>query len=170
MDNSEGQKQTSLGRDFLTYLCYRSDSGAGIVDVSENVKQFFIWIDGKIVLEDDRGTPANTVSYSGDDFSTADLKQTIRAGKKVKEARLRIECGETIWAFTLKADRLEISGLKIDMPRTNDPDERFFDRILNIEALNNLLDDIYKQFLFDVSENRWREKGYQEFQKWLQKA
>ena len=169
MDNSEEQKQTSLGRDFLTYLCYRSDAGAGVVDVAENAQQFIVWIDGKIMLEDDRGTPPNTVSYSGDGFSTTDLKQAIRAGKKVKEARLRIDRGETICAFTLKADRFEISGLKIDMPRTNDPDERFFDRILNIEALNNILDDIFKQFLSDVSENRWREKGYQEFQKWLRK-
>ena len=71
------------------------------------------------------------------------------------------------WTFTLRADRFEIAGLKIDMPAATDPEERFFGRILSIEALNALLDDLYILFVSEVQEKTWKTKGYREFQKWL---
>ena len=121
MDNGEQKRQNSFGRDFLTYICYKSDEKAGSFEIPGSGQQVSLWVDGKIVMEDDSCFPPNTVSYSGDDFTNQDLKQAIRSGKKVREARLRIENGETTWCFTLRADRLEVSGLKIDIPETDDP-------------------------------------------------
>ena len=169
MDKEPLQKQSSLGRDFLTYLCYKSDENAGSVSFPGTGKNIFVWIDGKIVMEDDRDPPPNTVSYSGDDFTSRDLKRAIRSGKKVREARLRIEKGENTWTFTLRADRFEISGLKINMPGTDDLDERFFARIYCIEALNSLLDALYDYFIGKVHGKSWKTKGYPEFQNWLMK-
>ena len=167
MDNGELKKQNSFGRDFLTYICYKSDEKAGLFEIPGSGQRFSLWVDGKIVMEDDSYSPPNTVSYSGDDFTNQDLKQAIRSGKKVREARFRIENGETIWSFTLRADRFEVSGLKIDMPRTDDIDERFFGRMLSIESLNSLIDTLYEYFIVEVYEKKWKTKGYLEFQKWL---
>ena len=167
MDNDVVKNQNTFGRDFLTYLCYKSDAHAGTIKIPGSGDQFSLWVDGKIVMEDDRNAPPNSVSYSGDDFTNQDLKQAIRSGKKVREARLRIEKGAQTWAFTLRADRLEISGLKIDMPNTADNEERFFGRILSIEALNELLDGLYDNFFSQVHDKAWKTKGYREFQTWL---
>ncbi len=65
--------------------------------------------------------------------------------------------------------RFEVSSLKIDLPQTNDMDERFFDRILCIEALNSLLDQLYEYFIGEVYEKKWQVQGYPEFQTWLNK-
>jgi recombination associated protein RdgC len=170
MDNESEKTDNSFGRDFLTYLCYKSDAKAGLFNVAEPAQQYSLWIDGKIVMEDDSNVPPNTVSYSGDDFNNQDLKQAIRSGKKVREARIRIEKSENTWSFILRADRLEVSGLKIDMPRTNDNDERFSGRILCIEALNLLIDDLYEYFLKEVSGKNWQTNGYREFHNWLNKS
>ncbi len=170
MNNEEFKKQSSLGRDFLTYICYKSDEKAGLFEIPASDLQFSLWVDGKIVMENDSGAPPNTVSYSGDDFTSLELKQAIRSGKKVRDARLRIEKGENTWSFVLRADRLEVSGLKIDMPRTkdNDLDERFYARILSIEALNSLLEELYGYFINQIHGKSWQTSGYSDFQKWLQ--
>ena len=167
MDKEALRNECSFGRDFLTYICYISDKNAGVIRIPGSDGQFTLWLDGRIVLEDDRDSPPNTVSYSGDDFTAEDFRQAIRSGKKVREAKLRIEQGANFWSFNLKAERLEVSSLKLDLPKTNDMDERFFDRILCIEALNNILDHLYKYFIGEVYEKKWQVEGYPEFQKWL---
>jgi len=167
MDSDVLRKKNTFGRDFLTYLCYKSDAQAGQIKLAPAEQEFALWVDSKIVMEDDRATPPNILSYSGDDFTNHDLKQAIRSGKRVREARLRLEKGVNAWTFTLRADRFEIAGLKINMPAATDPEERFFGRILSIEALNALLDDLYILFVSEVQEKTWKTKGYREFQKWL---
>jgi recombination associated protein RdgC len=167
MDSDILRQKNSFGRDFLTYLCYKSDAQAGQIKPASADQELALWIDSKIILEDDRATPPNILSYSGDDFTNQDLKQAIRSGKRVREARFRLERGGNAWTFTLRADRFEIAGLKIDMPAATDPEERFFGRILSIEALNTLIDELYGSFLSEVQEKTWKTKGYREFQKWL---
>ena len=166
MNDEAIRKQNTFGRDFLTWLCYKTDQSAGKIEMASG-DIFFLWIDGKIVMEDDRSTPANCVSYTGDDFTNQDIKLAVRAGKKAREARLRIEKGENTWTFTLRGDRMELSGLKIDMPKAADKDEQFFGRIMCIESLNILLDGLYTEFLMDVHSEQWKTAGYKKFQKWL---
>ncbi len=168
VDKEALQKQTGFGRDFLTYICYKSDKNAGVFAISSPDKQFSLWVDGKIVLEDDRESAPNAVSFSGDDFTSQDLKQAIQTGKKVKEARVRIEKGENTWCFTLRADSYAVSGLKIDMPRAEDSDEQFFGRMFSIEALNTIIDSLYIDFITEITAKAWKSKGYREFQQWLQ--
>jgi len=170
MDRDDLRKQCSFGKDFLTYICYISDKNTGVMNIPSSDEPFTLWLDGKIVMADDRDPPPNTVTYSGDDFTVDELKQAIRSGKKVKEARLRIEQGSNLWSFGLKAERFEIASVKIDIPQTNDMDERFFDRILSIEALNRILDQLYDFFISEVYEKKWQVEGYPEFQSWLKKT
>ncbi len=169
MNDEALRKQNTFGRDFLTWLAYKSDDRAGKLALATG-ETFFLWIDGKIVMEDDRTAPPNSISYTGDDFTDQEIKAAVRAGKKVREARLRIERGENTWTFTLRGERMEISGLKIDMPKAADKEEQFFGRIMNIESLNKLLDGLYTEFLMDVHGREWKDAGYRRFQKWLKKA
>ena len=166
MDNKD-QKQTGLGRDFLTYLCYKSDENGGQFEVPGSGEQFVLLLDGKIVLEDDQDAPPNTIIHSGDDFTDQHLKQALRSGKRVREARLRLEKGENTWMFTLKADRFEISGLKIEMPGARDIDERFYGRQYSIEALHGLLDAWFEHFVSEINKKTWKKAGYKDFQAWL---
>ena len=170
MSSRKEQSRQCLGRDFLTYLCYKSDDQAGAFEPEEPSQAFSLWLDGKIVLEDDRDVPPNSVAYSGDDFTNQDVKQAIRSGKKVREARFRIEKAENTWCFTLRADRLDVSGLKLDMPPSEDSDGQFFARIISIEALNDLIDALYKMFTAEFCSDTWKASGARRFQKWLQKS
>ncbi len=165
MDEQQG-KQTVIGREFLTWLYYQSDAGAGRIESQSEL--FELWIDRKVALEDDSIEPAACVSFSGDTFTSDDLKIAIRSGKKIREARFRLEKGENTWCFTLRADRLEVAGLKIDLPGADDIDERFHGRIIAISALNDFLDACFARFLDSVLSKKWKSGGCKEFQTWLE--
>jgi hypothetical protein len=159
-------KQTAIGREFLTWLYYQSDAAAGRIEAGGEL--FELWIDRKAALEDDSLEPASCVSFSGDTFTSDDLKVAIRSGKKLREARFRLEKGENTWCFTLRADRLEVAGLKIDLPGADDIDERFHGRIIAISALNDFLDACFARFLDSVLSKKWKSAGHKEFQAWLE--
>ncbi len=159
-------KQPAVGREFLTWLYYQSDAHAGRIEA--NGELFELWIDRRVALEDDSLEPASCVSFSGDTFTSDDLKAAIRAGKKVREARFRLEKGENTWCFSLRADRLEVAGLKIDLPGADDIDERFHGRIIAISALNDFLDACFARFLESVLGKKWKSGGRKEFQTWLE--
>jgi len=167
MDHEGLEQQSSIGRDFLTYLCYLSDAHAGKIPLDDAGEECFVWVDNKIVLEDAAASPPSVLTYAGEDFSAHDLKQAVRAGKRVREARLRIEKGHNTWTFTLRADRFDIAGLKIDMPGATDPEERLYGRIAALEGLNGLLDRLYGIFVAAVQDGHWKKRGYAAFQKWL---
>jgi hypothetical protein len=168
MDNETVNKQRRLGKDFLTYLCYKSDEQEGLFDIPGH-SRIHLWIDSKIMLEDDSGMTPSTIAYSGEGFTADDLKQAIRSGKKVTEARLKIEKDEGSWTFVLKASTFEISGLRIYPPpfKSNDPDGQFYLKMLSIEQLNSMLDELYYLFLKNMTGKTWEHEGYEKFQSWV---
>ena len=161
----EQSSKHAIGRDFLTWLYYQSDSRAGRIEAGGEL--FELWVDRKVVLEDDSLEPPSCVSFTGDTFTSDDLKAAIRSGKKIREARFRLEKLENTWCFTLRADRLEVASLKIDLPGADDIDERFHGRIIAISALNDFLDTCYAVFLDTVLSKKWKSGGNKEFQTWL---
>jgi len=164
--NEQSEKLSAIGREFLTWLYYQSDACAGRIEA--NGELYELWIDRKVALEDDGMDPPGCVSFSGDTFTSDDLKSAIRSGKKVREARFRLEKGENTWCFSLRADRLEVTGLKIDLPDADDIDERFHGRIIAISALNDFIDACFARFLDSVLSKKWKSGGRKEFQTWLE--
>lgn len=159
---------SALGKDFLTYLCYLSDSQNGVFEIAGK-GTFQVWLGDKIVLQDDADTPPNSIAISGRDFTAGDLKQAIKSGKKVTEAQFRIDRDETSWSFTLRAQRFDIASLRMNTPKfkADDSDARFYSRMLVIEELNEILDSLYYQFLHDVTEKNWGTEGYNKFREWI---
>ncbi len=168
MDSATLKEHNQFGKDFLTYLCYKSDENEGRFTVTGQ-GQLLLLIGDKIVLEDSGDAPRNSVSYSGEAFTGDDLKQAIRSGKKVCEAQFKIEKDTSTWSFTMKAQRFDISGLRMYPPtyKSDDPEGRFYGRMLSIEQLHSIIDELYHQFLRDISGKHWEDEGYKKFQKWL---
>jgi hypothetical protein len=161
---------SSLGRDFLTYLCYRSDERNGMFEVAGK-GTLHVWLGDKIVLQDEADTPPNSVSFSGRDFTADDLKQAIKSGKKITEAQFKIDKDETNWSFTIRGQRLDIASLRMNTAqfKADDSEARFYSRMLVIEELNEILDELYYRFLHDITEKKWETEGYKKFKEWMNK-
>jgi len=168
MSGATIKANSALGKDFLTYLCYLSDSRNGVFEIAGK-GTFQVWLGDKIVLQDEADTPPNSISFVGRDFTADDLKQAIKSGKKVTEAQFRIDKDETSWSFTLRAQRFDIASLRLNTPqfKADDSEARFYSRMLVIEELNEILDGLYYQFLHDVTEKNWETEGYKKFREWI---
>jgi recombination associated protein RdgC len=164
--DEQSSRHAAIGREFLTWLYFQSDSNAGRVEAGGEL--FELWLDRRVILEDDSIEPPSCVSFSGDTFTSDDLKTAIKSGKKIREARFRLEKLENTWCFSLRADRLEVASLKIDLPNADDIDERFHGRIIAISALNDFLDTCFANFLDTVLSKKWKTGSYKEFQAWLE--
>lgn len=161
------KQNNQLGRDFITYLCYKSDESEGIFERADR-KRLHLWIGDRVLLADDN-TPPNSIIYSGEYFTGSDLKQAIRSGKKVIEAQLKIETDEVAGTFIIRGERFDIGNLRIHTSGAgaDDGEAQFYSRMLSIEQINSMLDDLYYQFLRDISGKNWEQEGYHKFQSWL---
>jgi len=170
MSSDAIKANSSLGKDFLTYLCYMSDERNGMFE-NAGKGTFQVWLGDKIVLQDETDTPPNSVSFSGRDFTADDLKQAIKSGKKVTEAQFKIDKDETSWSFTLRGQLLDIASLRMNTAqfKADDSEARFYSRMLVIEELNDILDELYYQFLHDITEKKWEAEGYKKFKEWVNK-
>jgi recombination associated protein RdgC len=170
MSSDAIKANSSLGKDFLTYLCYRSDERNGMFEIAGK-GTLQVWLGDKIVLQDEADTPPNSVSFSGRDFTADDLKQAIKSGKKITEAQFKIDKDETSWSFTIRAQRLDIASLRMNTAQfqADDSEARFYSRMLVIEELNEILDELYYRFLHDITEKNWEAEGYKKFKEWVNK-
>jgi len=161
------KQNNQLGRDFITYLCYKSDDNEGLFKIS-GAQRLHVWVGDKVLLADDN-TPPNSIIYSGEYFTGADLKQAIRSGKRVNEAQFKMETDEVACTFMIRGERFDISNLRIlsSASGADDSEAQFYARMLSIEQINAVLEDLYYQFLSDISGKAWEQEGYQKFQIWL---
>lgn len=168
MNGDTIKANSALGKDFLTYLCYLSDSRNGVFEIAGK-GTFQVWLGDKIVLQDEADGLPNSISFSGRNFTADDLKQAIKSGKKVTEAQFRIDKDDTSWSFTLRAQRFDIAGLRMNTAqfKADDSETRFYARMLAIEELDELLDALYYQFLQDITGKNWETEGYKKFREWL---
>jgi hypothetical protein len=98
-----------LGREFLTWLWYRSDKNDGLFD--RDGEQIEIWFDAKLVLEAQADIKEQNVIKSETPTETDEARASLLNGKQVKEARLRVISDQKQWTVTVKGDDLALSGL-----------------------------------------------------------
>ena len=161
------KQNNQLGRDFITYLCYKSDENEGLFEIT-GAKRLHLWVGDKVILADD-STPPNSIIYSGEYFTGADLKQAIRSGKRVSEAQFKIEIDATAGIFMIRGERFDIVNLRIHSSDSgaDDSEAQFYTRMHGMEQINSMLDELYYQFLRDISGQSWEHEGYKKFQLWL---
>jgi hypothetical protein len=53
--------------------------------------------------------------------------------------------------------------------KADDSEARFYSRMLVIEELNDILDELYYRFLHDITEKKWEAEGYKKFKEWVNK-
>ncbi|MFB3924525.1 MAG: hypothetical protein ACE14T_00595 [Syntrophales bacterium] len=159
---------TFLGREFLTWLWFKSEERNGTVALADgDVEVLFVQ---RIVLESGDGEYAETVVCNGRHCSLKEGKAALREGKRVKEARIRLsrETGE--WEFTFKADRFHFQSLKL--PRTaaedeeNDRDGRILERIFLLETAVSIMDKLFSLFLDRRLSPDWTAQELRRMKKW----
>jgi len=108
-----------FNRDFLTWLWTKADERDGTIRTARgnDIRLTFV---KRLLLESGEGDYAESILCQGRHADFSEVVEALRAGKKIKEARLSLQEDENLWEFTFKADELLLQGLKL--PATP-PDE-----------------------------------------------
>ncbi|MGM0578951.1 MAG: hypothetical protein ACQEXJ_24730 [Myxococcota bacterium] len=146
-----------LGREFLTWLWYRSESQEGLF-VLEN-RQVEVWFDAKLTLEALGDIKEQNTIKSENPTETEEARASLQSGKQVKEARLRIIHDQKQWTTTVKADDLSIHSLRIPALLSREEDDQLYERFYLMEEAEDILDDLFAQFVgLRLDDGAWKDE------------
>jgi hypothetical protein len=165
-----GVDPLTIGREFLTWLWFKSEERNGRIQISGTgeCEAFFI---RRLVLESGDGEYAETVVCQGLHADLKEGKEALRQGKKITAARLRVAYDKTEWEFTFKADRFHFQSMKLPTLSDNEGEEieregQLLERIDLIEKATGIMDLLFQSFLERRLSNDW-DAELSRMQKWI---
>lgn len=144
-----------LGREFLTWLWYRSELSEGLF--KRDGETFEVWFDAKLVLESLGDIKEQSAIKSENPTETEEARASLQTGKQVREAQLRLIQGQKQWTFTIKAEDLAISGLKVPALLSREDEEQLYERFYLLEEALDLVEHLWRAFVtLRLDDDAWR--------------
>jgi hypothetical protein len=135
-----------FGRDFLTWIWYKCESDTPKFTVPD-LGEFTIGIDGPLVLVSESIGSHETVLRKGLPTLSPEAHSGIRAGKKLKSARLSVARGDEVWSFALDADNFIFKSMKLPDGEAMDRIARFEERIESMDVVQMAFYSLYNDFI-----------------------
>lgn len=144
-----------LGREFLTWLWYRSSLQNGIFEMSDGPLE--VWFDAKLTLEAQGDVKESNIIKAENPTETQEAHAALLNGKLVSDARLRLVSGQKQWTLSVKGDSLAISGVKIPALLSREDDDQLYERFMLIEEAEDTVHALFQQFMeLRMVDDAWR--------------
>ena len=170
-DEVDESLEGSLGRDFLTWLWFRSDVAPSFSRTDDG-QPFQVSMEKRVTVTGGEGSERETTSVSANiDSSLSEARLGLRRGKKVTSALIHLTKDEFGFDVSVKAGDFSLNSLKtpkIDKAdRDDDPDSLFLEKVFLLETAVHLMDCLYRQFLdLRLDQDSW-EKTTDKMMKWM---
>lgn len=157
-----------LGREFLTWLWFRSSTQEGQFQLTEGPIE--VWFDATLTLEAQGDVKEQNVIKAENPTETPEAHAAVLTGKLVSNARLRIINGQKQWVFAVKGETLGISGVKIPALLSREDDDQLYERFMLVEEIEDTLNALYQQFIeLRMDDDAWRPE-IQAIRSWVHKV
>ena len=103
-----------LGPEFLTWLWWRAEVEPCFRH--EDGTEVYIHFDEHLEFRGERAAARRTVLRAGMPGASMEARAALRSGKNLVAARILLARGEDEVRFTLRAENLEVSGLRLPAP------------------------------------------------------
>lgn len=157
--------RTYLGREFLSWLLWRSNEGGPICDVDgEGLKALFV---GPVSL---RGVAeeATELTVKGHLSAYARVTRTaLGRGLLVHAAQLRLEHGEQHFEVGLDASYLDVRSAKVPALLSKEEDERIGERLWLADRLASFVDALFQAFMTARQGRGWTQKTVPAMRRWF---
>lgn len=155
-------KDLIVGQDFLTWLWFRSEQGRGQWQ-TEDGAPFGLTFEGRVMVQSGEGESLETAVCSGPGAELHEAKTGLALGKKVQQAKLRLEEDGHEWRLTVKAEDFSCGGLKTPkvefrLEEGQDPDAPFLEKMYLLERALRFFDQLFMQFLKVRFSSAWPEQ------------
>lgn len=149
-----GEDHRFLGHEFLAWLWYRGQTGDGVFDI-QNRGQIIATIEGSIALRCPCDVSGTTTIRCDAPAVAAESRAGLRIGKLPTRMGLLLASSTDDWSFTLDAERLTVSSLKIAPPDEKDQRAALEYRFELIRDVLVVLDGLLETFLRIRLESEW---------------
>jgi hypothetical protein len=143
LDLIEGRR--FMGREFVVWLWFESEMQETNLRPT-GVDPVSMWLEAQItlVLEKEESRLKGAIPAS-----SPEAKEALRQGKLPKEAKMRLIRGDREYTWTLKADTLGLSGLKLptQLKKDDEKHEIFYERMMLVNDLDATLAALYADFI-----------------------
>lgn len=135
-----------LGQEFAIWLWYRNavEGGRRVDDDGSSVL-----VDDSIQMAAEHGTAQNVTLKKGAPAESEAAYKALTDGMKPTKIKLRILNGDLEWLFTLNAQTLDFSSLKLPPIKGSNAVNYAADRMFLIEEALRFFDDRYAEFLHE---------------------
>lgn len=154
-----------LGREFLTWLLWRSEGGEPLVEF-EDVGLVVLYT-GRCTL---RGVNGDVTELSAKGTLapySENVKHSLDRGLLIHQARLRLTHGEKVYEVTLDAEFLDIRAAKLPELMAEEEDDKLLERLYLTEQLSNMVDTLVQAFLEVRASRGWSKKVVPEMKSWM---
>lgn len=165
-----------LGREFLTWLWYRSSNQDGVFHLTDGPTSpaapragrpggsaegaggtIELWFDATLTLEAQGEVKEQNVIKAEHPTETPEAHAAILTGKVVSAARLRVVSGQKQWTFGIKGETLGLSSIKIPALLSREDDDQLYERFMLVEEIEDIVNSLYQQFIeLRMDDDGWR--------------
>lgn len=155
-------KDLALGQEFLTWMWFRSEQNNGQWQTTDGVS-FGLTLEGRVMVQSGEGDYLQSAVCSGPGAEMHEAKSGLLRGKKVHQAKLRMEEDGHGWQVSVKAEDFSTAGFKTPkvefrLEEGQDPDGPFLEKMYLLERALLFFDQMFLQFLKLRFSPDWQEE------------
>jgi hypothetical protein len=154
-----------LGREFLTWLLWRSEAGEPLVEFEKaGVTVLFL---GRVVLKGVSGDVTELAARGAMAPYSEQVRQALDRGLLVHQARLLLTHGEKAYEVTLDAEFLDIRAAKLPALMSEEDDSRTTERLYLAEQLSALIHTLVEAFITLRAGRAWSKQAVPAMKEWM---
>ena len=154
-----------LGREFLTWLLWRSEAGEPLVEFEKTgVTVLFL---GRVVLKGISGDVTELSARGAMAPYSEQVRQALDRGLLVHQARLLLTHGEKAYEVTLDAEFLDIRAAKLPALMSEEEDSRTGERLYLAEQLSSMVHTLVEAFVAVRAGRAWSKQIVPAMKEWM---
>ncbi len=158
-----------IGKEFLTWLWYLTEARGNVFSLPDG-SSFTLNLEQRITVQGGEGDSTETAVCSGLMTEMREARTGLKTGKKVQQAKVRIQKDSMEWTVGLDAANLNFTSMKTPKIDTqdsdDDPDALVLEKIYLLEKGTQCLDAAFALFLEKRLGADW-EQERQAMRKWI---
>ena len=155
-----------LGQEFLTWLWWKSEERGGSVSLPGK-GDISIVFEKHMLLEYGEGESSEKLICRGLQTELKEARTGMFMGKKLEQARIRLEQDQYEWSFTLAAGLMEFRNVRLPKTAATEADAAnkkeemegmILERLYLFEELIRIVNDLFRIFLKVRIGSNWKDE------------
>lgn len=146
--------RTYLGREFLTWLLFRSEAGDALIE-HEGTPVSVLFVN-RVLLKGLHGEVTELSAKGALAPYSEQVRRALDEGLLVHSARVRLDFGERLFEATLDAEFLDVKSARLPELLTEEEDDRISERLDLAEQLSLMVDSLVERFLAVRTGRAWK--------------